>query len=211
MRLPHMCGEPGVTCTSGMPTFQHLYWDGTTEGKAPPPGSKSPGLQDRNSWALETSLDVEWAHAIAPEANILNVTTNPAETQGVQGFPAMMDAEQFIVDHHQATVISQSFGAVEEGFGSTQALLSLRHAFVSAAASGVTVVASRPRGPATEARGPTAGSTTLTRKALGRLSYGCLRRLCRRVWVPAAQARRTRPPRLCGLPRPSPRGACLSI
>jgi subtilase family serine protease len=54
----------------------------------------------------------------------------------------MMDAEQFIVDHHQATVISQSFGAVEEGFGSTQALLNLRHAFISAAASGVTVVAS---------------------------------------------------------------------
>ena len=57
---------------------------------------------------------------MAPMANIINVTTNPAETQGVQGLPAMMDAEQFIVDNHQATVISQSFGAVEEGFGSTQ-------------------------------------------------------------------------------------------
>jgi len=46
------------------------------------------------------------------------------------------------VDHDQATVISQSFGAVEEGFGSTQSLLNLRHAFISAAANGVTVVAS---------------------------------------------------------------------
>jgi subtilase family serine protease len=79
---------------------------------------------------------------MAPKANILNVTTNPAETQGVQGFPTMMNAEQFIVDHDQATVISQSFGAVEEGFGSTQSLLNLRHAFISAAANGVTVVAS---------------------------------------------------------------------
>jgi subtilase family serine protease len=49
---------------------------------------------------------VEWAHAIAPKANIINVATNPAETLGVQGFPAMMNAEQYIVDHHEATVIT---------------------------------------------------------------------------------------------------------
>jgi subtilase family serine protease len=75
-------------------------------------------------------------------ANILNVTTNPAETLGVQGFPTMMNAEQFIVDNHQATVISQSFAAAEESFGSTQSLLNLRHAFISAAANGVTVLGS---------------------------------------------------------------------
>jgi subtilase family serine protease len=142
MSLPHMCGEPGQACGTGIPTFQHLYWDGKTEVKAPPRNSHSPGLQDRTSWTLETSLDVEWVHAIAPLANIVNVTTNPGETQGVQGFPAMMNAEQFIVDNHQATVITQSFGAVEEGFSGTQAMLNLRHAFVSAAADGVTVLAS---------------------------------------------------------------------
>jgi subtilase family serine protease len=142
MSLPHMCGEPGQGCGTGIPTFQHLYWNGKSEVKSPPPGSHSPGLQDRNAWTLETSLDVEWAHAMAPMANIIDVTTNPAETQGVQGLPAMMDAEQFIVDNHQATVISQSFGAVEEGFAGTQSLLNLRHAFISAAADGVTVLAS---------------------------------------------------------------------
>src|SRR5215471_12718340 len=140
MGLPHMCGEPGVTCSAGMPTFQHVYWNGKTQVKAPPPGSN--GTQTRNIWALETSLDVEWAHTIAPQANILLMTTNPAETLGVQGFPAMMNAEQFIVDNHEATVISQSFGAAEETFSSTQSLLNLRHAFISAAASGVTVLAS---------------------------------------------------------------------
>jgi subtilase family serine protease len=142
MGLPHMCGEPGQSCGAGVPTFQHLFWNGTTEVKSPPPGSHNPGLQDRTAWTLETSLDVEWAHAMAPLANIINVTTNPAETQGVQGLPAMMNAEQFIVDNHQATVISQSFGAVEEGFNGTQSLLNLRHAFISAAADGVTVLAS---------------------------------------------------------------------
>jgi subtilase family serine protease len=142
MGLPHMCGEPGQACGPGIPTFQHMYWNGTTQVKAPPPGSNGTGLQNRDAWTLETALDVEWAHAMAPLANIINVTTNPAETQGVQGFPTMMHAEQFIVDHHQATVITQSFGATEEGFGSTQSLLNLRHAFISAAANGVTVLAS---------------------------------------------------------------------
>jgi subtilase family serine protease len=142
MGLPHMCGEPGVTCTPGMPTFQHVFWDGVTQVKSPPPGSNGTGQQTRNIWALETSLDVEWSHTIAPKANILLVTTNPAETLGVQGFPAMMNAEQFVVDHHEATVISQSFAAAEETFGSTQSLLNLRHAYISAASSGVTALAS---------------------------------------------------------------------
>jgi subtilase family serine protease len=140
--LPHMCGEPGASCAAGTPTFTHVFWDGNTQVKAPSAGAKNPGLQARNAWALETSLDVEWVHAIAPKANILNVTTGVAETLGVQGFPAMMKAEKFIVDHHQATVISQSFGSAEEAFNSTQSLLNLRDAFTDAAANGVTVLAS---------------------------------------------------------------------
>jgi subtilase family serine protease len=163
MGLPHMCGEPGQACGAGIPTFQHRYWNGKTEVKAPPPGSHGTGQQDRNLWTLETSLDVEWAHAMAPLANILNVTTNPAETLGVQGFPAMMDAEQFIVDNHQATVISQSFAAAEESFGSTQSLLNLRHAFISAAADGVTVMASSgDGGSANTEKTPVKNPTTLS-------------------------------------------------
>ena len=142
MGQPHMCGEPGVTCTAGMPTFQHVYWNGKTQVNTPPPTKNGAGIQTRNIWALETALDVEWAHSIAPQANILNITTNPAEVLGVQGFPAMMNAEQFVVDHHEASVITQSFGAAEETFNSPQSLLNLRHAFISAAANGITVLAS---------------------------------------------------------------------
>jgi subtilase family serine protease len=54
----------------------------------------------------------------------------------------MMNAEQFIVDNHEANVISQSFAAAEETFSSTQSLLNLRHAFISAANNGVTVLGS---------------------------------------------------------------------
>ena len=60
----------------------------------------------------------------------------------MQGFPQMMDAEQYVVDHHLADVISQSFGSAEEAFGSPQSLENLRHAFKSAARNGVTVLGS---------------------------------------------------------------------
>jgi subtilase family serine protease len=168
MGLPHMCGEPGQACGASTPTFSHVYWNGKTQVKAPPPNSNGTGQQDRNAWALETSLDVEWAHAMAPMANILNVTTNPAETQGVQGLPAMMDAEQFIVDNHQATVISQSFGTTEEAFNSTQSLLNLRHAFISAAADGVTVLASSgDNGTANPGKTPVKNPSTVPYPTVG--------------------------------------------
>jgi len=137
-----MCGEEGVTCSAGMPTFSVLNLQGSPATKAPPTTSKGTGLQDRAAWALEVSLDVETAHAIAPQANIILVTTPVAETLGVQGLPQMMAAEQYVVDNHLAQVITQSFGTGEDAFGSRQSLLNLRHAFQSAAANGVTVLAS---------------------------------------------------------------------
>ncbi|HEY5629566.1 MAG TPA: S53 family peptidase [Candidatus Limnocylindrales bacterium] len=137
-----MCGEEGVTCTSGMPWFKVTSFQGSPGTFAPPPTSKSPGQEAHNGWSLEVSLDVEWAHSIAPEANILLVTVPTAETLGVQGFPLMMNAEQALVDRGMANVISQSFASAEEAFGSTQSLLNLRHAFIAAAQHGVTVLGS---------------------------------------------------------------------
>jgi subtilase family serine protease len=79
---------------------------------------------------------------MAPLANILLVTTPTAETLGVQGFPNFFNAEQYVINHHMANVISQSFGSAEEGFGSAKSLLNLRSAFVAAQANGVTMFAS---------------------------------------------------------------------
>jgi subtilase family serine protease len=140
--LQPMCGEEGVTCGSGMPTFSELHLQGDPATKAPPSTSNSPGQEDKAAWALEVSLDVEVSHAMAPMANILLVTTPTAETLGVQGFPDMMNAEQYVVDHHLANVISQSFASAEDAFGSSQSLMNLRHAFISAAQNGVTVLGS---------------------------------------------------------------------
>jgi subtilase family serine protease len=65
-----------------------------------------------------------------------------AETLGVQGFPQMMNAEQFVINNHLGSVISQSFGAAEESFDSFRSLLDLRDAFTAARAAGITVLAS---------------------------------------------------------------------
>jgi subtilase family serine protease len=140
--LQPMCGEEGVTCTSGMPTFSRLELQGSPATKAPPGSANDPGQEAKSAWALEVSLDVETSHAIAPMANIILVTTPTAETLGVQGFPQMMDAEQYVVDHHLANVISQSFASAEDAFGSAQSLQNLRHAFIAAAQNGVTVLGS---------------------------------------------------------------------
>jgi subtilase family serine protease len=140
--LPHLCGEANVTCTPGMATFDILSLQGSPPATPPPATSQGTGQEAHNLWALEVALDVEWAHTIAPGANILLVTTPTAETLGVQGFPQMMAAEQFVIDHHLASVISQSFGAAEESFASFQSLQNLRDAFKAAQAAGITVLAS---------------------------------------------------------------------
>ena len=147
-----MCGEEGVTCAAGMPTFSVLHVQGSPSTSAPPPTSNGTGQEDRSAWALEVSLDVETAHAIAPMANIILVATPTAETLGVQGFPDMMNAEQYVIDHHLATVISQSFASAEDAFGGAQSLQNLRHAFVSAAASRVTVLGSSGDGGTANAK-----------------------------------------------------------
>ena len=140
--LTPMCGEEGVSCVPGMPTFSQLSLQGSPPTSPPPPSSNGNGLEDKAAWALEVSLDVETAHSIAPGANILLVTTPTAETLGQQGFPQMMNAEDYVVQNHLAQVISQSFASPELAFASTKSLLNLRGAFVDAAQNGVTVLGS---------------------------------------------------------------------
>ena len=135
-----MCGEEGVTCTTGMPKFSEFSLNGTPATKGQP--GNGTHQEDKSAWAIEVALDVETSHAIAPDANILLVHTNNAETLGVQGFPNMMKAEDYVVKNHMADVISQSFGSAEEAFGSSKSLLNLRYAFQDAQANGVTVLAS---------------------------------------------------------------------
>jgi subtilase family serine protease len=95
----------------------------------------------RESWAGETELDVEYAHVMAPGANILLVETPTAEEEGTSGFPQIVQAEEYVINHHLGGVISQSFSATEQTFPSVKSLLGLRGAYIDAARKGVTVLA----------------------------------------------------------------------
>jgi subtilase family serine protease len=101
-----------------------------------------PTNDDMVGWAEETTLDVEWAHVMAPRANILLVETPTSETEGTAGFPEIVAAENYVIRHHLANVITQSFGATEETFPSTQSLLNLRGAYINAARHHITVLGS---------------------------------------------------------------------
>jgi subtilase family serine protease len=147
--LPHLCGETGVTCVPGMPTFNVLHVQGAPPPNPPPPNNGT-GQENHNLWAVEVTLDVEWAHATAPGANILLVVTPTAETLGVQGFPTMMNALKYVVDNHLADVVSMSFAAGEGSFKNGLASIShLRKAFEDAQANGVTLFAASGDGGTT--------------------------------------------------------------
>jgi subtilase family serine protease len=112
-------------------------------GKIPP---FDPTNSTMVGWAIETSLDVEYAHSIAPGAKIVLAETPVAEEEGTSGFPEMMDAEQSLINQGVGDVISQSFGATENTFpgfsqGNYSSLLDLRYAFKDALAHHVTVLA----------------------------------------------------------------------
>ncbi len=116
-------------------------------GKIPP---FNPDDADMTGWAGETTLDVEYAHALAPGANILLVETPVSETEGVTGFPQIVRAEEYALAHYKVGVISQSFGATEETFTGYAQLDPLRGAYKDADRRGVTVLAASGDAGATD-------------------------------------------------------------
>lgn len=142
-----------VVDSYGSPTIQHdldvfseSFGLPRTHVKVIQPSGKVPAWDPKNSdmigWAEETTLDVELAHTMAPGATIVLAETPVSETEGLQGLPEMMHAEQWAMNHHLADVISQSFGAGEGTFKHPRAdIESVRFAFKQAAHQHVTVLA----------------------------------------------------------------------
>jgi subtilase family serine protease len=146
-------GETIVIVDSyGSPTIRHdlAIYDAQYGLPAPPsftiiqPAGPVPPYKknsDFEGWAGETTLDVEASHTMAPGANILLVETPVSETEGVTGFPQIVRAENYVIDHNLGDVISQSFGATEETFPNAASVMALRSAYLNAAAHHVTVLA----------------------------------------------------------------------
>jgi subtilase family serine protease len=86
-------------------------------------------------WAGEISLDVEWAHAVAPYATLDLVLAKSNQDADI------LSVTKYAVDHNLGDVISQSFGENESCVD--PALLATEHAvFQEATKQGITLLAS---------------------------------------------------------------------
>jgi subtilase family serine protease len=81
------------------PTLNVIYPDG-------PPSPTDPA--NLFGWKGETSLDVQWAHAIAPGATIDLVVAKSNNDDDI------LSATKYVSDHNLGDVVSQSFGEAEQ-------------------------------------------------------------------------------------------------
>jgi subtilase family serine protease len=119
-----------------------------------PTGSPPPliptKLHDTTGWAVETSLDVQWSHAIAPGATIDLVIASTSSGN------VLNLAQQFVVQHHLGNVMSLSFGAPEaaiRGLGNNIQLRQADTIYQAAANAGITVFVSSGDAGATNGLG----------------------------------------------------------
>ena len=86
-------------------------------------------------WKAETTLDVEWAHSIAPGATIDLVVAKSNDDADI------LSATKYVADHNLGDVVSQSYGEAEQCMDSS--LLSQQHVlFDRLAAEHITLLAS---------------------------------------------------------------------
>jgi subtilase family serine protease len=86
-------------------------------------------------WAKEITLDVLWAHAMAPRAKILLALARSNDDADI------LNTTKYVVDHDLGDVISQSFGEAETC--KDPALLAQEHqVFADATSKGITLFAS---------------------------------------------------------------------
>jgi subtilase family serine protease len=92
---------------------------------------------DELGWTIETTLDVEYAHAMAPAAKIvLVVASTPAGN-------AINTAEAMAISKFPGSVMSQSFGIPEYLItGNNAQVLQAEQNYIAAKAAGITVLAS---------------------------------------------------------------------
>jgi subtilase family serine protease len=94
------------------------------------------GSGDLQKWAIETSLDVEYAHAMAPGANIVLAIANTDDTTNV----AQVESEVLAV--YPRAIVTQSFGVDEAGvFSDPETAAALDKLYLSQVRNGGTVVA----------------------------------------------------------------------
>ncbi len=115
-----------IICPTGCPTFNPRNPHGEV------------------GWSIETSLDVEYAHAMAPGANIVLVVASTSSGNAINA------AETAAIAAYPGSIMSQSFGIPEIVVrGNAGQLMQAHRNYVAAAAAGITVLAPAGDGGAT--------------------------------------------------------------
>jgi subtilase family serine protease len=89
-------------------TFTQVDLTGGGNGKIQSP----PG----DDWTVETALDVEWAHAVAPKANIMLVEASSDLTDPVTGEPTDLLNAVAYANQQKVSTVSMSWGVNESPF-----------------------------------------------------------------------------------------------
>jgi subtilase family serine protease len=100
------------------------------------PAATGTGSGDLADWGLETSLDVEYAHAMAPGARIVLAVGSSDDDNDLN------NAEKAILPHYPGAVVSHSFGDWETDDGAAQAASDAHKIYALATLLGETLVAS---------------------------------------------------------------------
>jgi subtilase family serine protease len=124
--LPSLNGL-GAPANPSLGSFTQIAPDGLTPF--------DPMNDDMIGWASEISLDVTWAHAIAPGANIVLVLAKSDDDADI------LSATKYAVDHNLGDVISQSFGE-NEGCADPNLLAQQHEVFAQATMKKITLFAS---------------------------------------------------------------------
>jgi subtilase family serine protease len=97
----------------------------------------NPSKANQVRFAEEANLDVEWAHASAPGANIVLVISPNDQGANIQS------VQQYVINNHLGNIMSLSFGTPEDQISanSTQ-FAQAKGIYTSAVAAGITVIAS---------------------------------------------------------------------
>lgn len=122
-------GSP--TITSDLSTFDRQTGQPGASLKVITPVGGIPGFDSGNinqvGWAGETTLDVEWAHVLAPGAKIVLMEVPDAD--------GLINGLQYAIGHRTGDVISLSWSGVEQAGGDTQPLRDADGALFKPAAS----------------------------------------------------------------------------
>jgi subtilase family serine protease len=133
-------------------------------------GTSLPGTDPSQGWEGETALDVEWAHAIAPGANIILVEANSASDNDL--FAAVNWARQ----QAGVSVISMSWGSDDNAsYASYDQSLASKYLVTPSGHAGITFVASSgdsgvPSFPSTSPNVLAVGGTNLYLTSSGSIS-----------------------------------------